>query len=603
MATPDAVRRAIEEARARLAKQKEVQARKDGDHLTQHIVTPVANAVQQLHAMTDVQGNLEKDHTWNNEQYTAITYGLEGKSFCLIGAAGTGKTTTLRGLCKELLKRGLAPPLETNTKWLEAGSPGIVLLSFTRRAVRNIAKQMPEELKNHCLTFHKILEYAPVPYEVEVEDKDFGGTKWVTKIRFEPTRNKINPLPRNIKWVVIDEASMVDTELMEQFKEATRHRDDIKYIVLGDLNQLPPVFGRAILGRMLLTYPVIELTQVYRQAQESPIISLAYCIKNNNYLDFNKRFNTNARQVETKLVIEKEGNGKVTLHPWKIKWEADDALQAMQSQINAWIKDGTYDPDQDIILCPWTKKDTFSAYELNISIANTLGVRRKADVYEVIAGFNTVYLAVGDKVMVDKQDAVITKITRNHGYIGKSPRPHSPNLNRWGHYSKKQDVPDELVLEADELSDAEIDDMLEAMGSPDDKTNKSSHIVTCQNLDTGEEFDLTSTGAFAPINFSFGYAMTVHKAQGSEWRRVFFITHWCHAQMLSRELVYTALTRAAQELYVVMSPHMLSSASAKPRIKGDTLKAKLAWYEQQEKQALAASNLKKQQEQYEEEDE
>lgn len=103
--------------------------------------------------------------SWNAEQKSAITNGVVGKSFVLIGAAGTGKTTTLRGLLQEKLRAGNVPMLEKGTQYLAANTPGVVLVSFTRRAVRNIAKQMPEELKAHCLTIHKLLEFAPEFYE------------------------------------------------------------------------------------------------------------------------------------------------------------------------------------------------------------------------------------------------------------------------------------------------------------------------------------------------------------------------------------------------------------------------------------------------------
>ena len=43
-----------------------------------------------------------------------------------------------------------------------------------------------------------------------------------------------------------------------------------------------------------------------------------------------------------------------------------------------------------------------------------------------------------------------------------------------------------------------------------------------------------------------GYALTVHKAQGSEWDRVFLLLHQSHNTMIQRELLYTAVTRAAK---------------------------------------------------------
>jgi hypothetical protein len=58
--------------------------------------------------------------SWNEEQKLAIDMGYFGKSFCLIGSAGTGKTTTLKGMLLNLLSQSRLPPLETSTNLLVA---------------------------------------------------------------------------------------------------------------------------------------------------------------------------------------------------------------------------------------------------------------------------------------------------------------------------------------------------------------------------------------------------------------------------------------------------------------------------------------------------
>lgn len=550
---------------------------------------------------------------WNAEQAEAIKYGTKRlgagrENFCLIGAAGTGKTTTLKGILREGMKMNLYPPLERGTKWLSVGAPGIVLVSFTRRAVRNIAKQMPADLKDHCLTIHKLLEFSPEFYEADIMDSYGTVVGAKTKMRFAPQRHSGDPLPSNLTTIVIDEASMVDLELFDKLLDALPSVARVQFIILGDLNQLPPVYGQAILGKMLLENPIIELTQVYRQALESPIIALALAVKDNNFKLFNAQcmdgtFDVSIRQVikgktvvraldpvadkiDAKMVpanggqiiIERAGRGKVTLHPWKQKMDQEDALTAMRGQINHWIVEGLYDPDEDLILCPWN--ESFGTIELNKGIANKLGTMREADVYEVIAGFQKHYFAVGDKLLIDKYDCIVEKIERNPKYMGKRPNPHSPNLDRWGNYKKAVVAEDDL-----DLSDADVDGILDALGDVvEDRTAEASHVLKVRMLDTDE---VVAVSKSATINGStFGYAITVHKAQGSECRRIFFVTHYCHSAMLMRELVYTGITRAAEELYIVMSPQMLGTAAARPRIKGDTLAAKLQWYKEKLKERL-----------------
>lgn len=518
--------------------------------------------------------------SWNVEQQLAIDYAMMGRSFCLIGAAGTGKTTTLKGALKALLSSNRLAPLHQSTKWLTAGTPGIALISYTRRAVRNIAKQMPPELRSHCLTYHKLMEYAPNFYDIWDDEQQ----RMRKTVRFEPSYDKMNRLPSSLRLVIVDEASMLSIDYFSLLKDALA--PDCQFIFLGDLNQLPPVYGQAILGQKLLELPIIELTKVYRQALESPIISLALAVKNNSFDLFHSDLNTGTflvngkahsaydpekikvTKLTEKLEIFKEGRGKVTLHPWKKVLDKEDGCWAMAGQLRKWITEGVYDPDQDLVLCPWNK--SFGSIELNKEIADFLGKQRGEVVHEVIAGFLKHYFAVGDRLLVDKTEARILAIDSNPRYLGTLPQLPSKELNRWGMGSHQQSALDE------NLTDEQIDTMLEAAADVEDRTHEASHCIRVWMEDIEEERVLSKAGE---INLcSFAYVITVHKAQGSECRRVFFITHDCHAAMCSRELVYTAITRAAEELYIVMPPTMLAKSASKPRIKGDTLQAKLDFF-------------------------
>lgn len=501
--------------------------------------------------------------SWNEEQATAIDYATFNRSFCLIGAAGTGKTTTLKGAVKAMLQGNTIPPLEKSTKWLSAGAPGICFISYTRRAVRNIAKQMPDDMKGHCITYHKLMEYEPVFYEEW--DAESGQLK--NKMRFEPARNKMNPLPRSLTTIVVDEASMLSIDYFNTLLQALPAPSQVQFIFLGDLNQLPPVYGQAVLGKALLTHPIVELTRVYRQALESPIISLALAIKNNKFDDFITDFGIKDIQNLKEMQQVNTPRGRITLRPWKRVVDKDDALYAVQGQIKDWILDGTFDPEEDVILCPWNK--SFGTDELNKAVADTISTRDELDVWEVIAGFNKHYFAVGDRLLVDKADAKILDIYRNPRYLGTMPRAPSKTMNRWGTGSSSADFGEGLTAE-------DIDEMLLHAASVEDRTHDASHCIKVLMLDTGEEKIITDA---ATINASvFSYCLTVHKAQGSEWRKVFLLTHDCHSAMCSRELVYTAVTRASEELYVLMPPKMMAKAASRPRIKGDTLAAKLEFF-------------------------
>jgi ATP-dependent exoDNAse (exonuclease V) alpha subunit len=510
---------------------------------------------------------------WNTQQQDAIQKAVFRQSFCLIGAAGTGKTTTLKGAIQALLESGRVAPLKSSTKRLAEGGPGIALVSYTRRAVRNIAKQMSGEIKDHCLTIHKLLEFE----RTEVESVGEDGSMTIKK-PFLPARNRHNPLPAELTTIIVDEASMPSTDLFAQLIDALPDPGAVQFIFLGDLNQLPPVYGQPILGVKLLELPIVELTQVYRQALESPIIALALAVKNNNFASFNKDAEVlwnasrhwNAKEVKEKIQLNAPGRGKVTIIPWKKEFDAEYSLKAVAAQIPSWITSGLYDPEEDMMLCPWAK--SFGTLELNKHIGNTLALNKGLVVHEVIAGFEKHYFAVGDRLMVDKQDAVILEITKNYKYMGQHPQEASIHLDRWG---KRRDG---VKTVGDEGDIGDVDELLAAWDAAEveDRTAQCSHSIKVRMLDTEE---VTFLSKAQEVNSSsLGYAMTVHKAQGSECRKVFFITAGCHSSMLSRELVYTACTRAAEELIILMRPGMLGSAASKPRIKGDTLKDKLDFF-------------------------
>lgn len=567
---------AIARAKALIAAKAAEKAAREAARLAELPAVHTAEALA-VHAPTSSTITL----SLNAEQQQAVDYGFYGKSFCLIGAAGTGKTTTLKAVLQTMIEQHRIPILGSSTSNLQSGTPGVALIAYTRRAVRNIARQMPAELKKHCLTFHRLVEYAPEYYTETNEDGEE-----VNRMRFAPTYNKTCKLPSNLRFIVVDEASMLSMDHFQQLIDALEDPSQVQFVFLGDLNQLPPVYGIPILGKKLLDLPVIELTRVYRQALESPIISLALAIKDNNFdtlvsdvragvFDIegcDRRVFDPRRLPAGKVVLSKPGRGKVTLHSWKKKLDKDDGLLAMQGHLRMMVRDGAYVPDEDLVLCPWNT--SFGTDELNKAIADFLGKQREAEIHEVIAGFEKHYFAVGDKLMVEKQEAVILSIKRNPRYMGKRPRPASKKVNRWG-VAESDDAVD---MFSEDLTDEDIDLLLAHAANIEERTTEASHVIRVRFFDSDLEQDLTAAGV---INASqFAYAMTVHKAQGSECRRVILITSHAHAAMCSRELIYTGITRAAEELYLVLENTMLGKAASKPRIKGDTLQDKIAFFEQ-----------------------
>lgn len=590
------VQLALERAKQRLQAIKEEKANAlaaQQAEITKHQLTNTAESLKSAYSTWKIDSSRE----WNEEQLLGITTGLKGKAFCLIGAAGTGKTSTLKGLVNSLLSNSILPIVSgaEQTKQLTAGKPGIVLCSYTNMAVRQIAKHFSKDITT-C-TIHKLLEFRPVKYEVD--DPETGGTKYT--MRFEPYRNSMNPLPSALHTIVVDESSMVDIDLIKLVEDALPNPEAVQWIFLGDLNQLPPVYGGPILGKKLLELPIVELTRVYRQALESPIISLAIEMKDGKTIPFTEA-----------VEIDKGEHGKLIIRPWSKSISADDALDKASNFCKAAIKEEVLDIYSDMILCPHNVG--FGTLELNSRIADFLGRQRDATVFEVIAGFNKHYLAVGDKVLVRKREAIITSIGYNRSYSGKPPiSPLVYKIDRWGGAAK---ISGATVSWEDQNAGIDVDAMLSSMsmhGEVEDRKHQASHGITVRYINgtdprkwqesdsaetVGEDYETAYLETAADINdMLFGYAITVHKSQGSEWRKVLLILHNKHHAMCSRELLYTAITRAAKELIIICEPDRgikvgtLTKAAKAPRLKGNTLAEKLISlkekFAQEEQEALS----------------
>jgi exodeoxyribonuclease V alpha subunit len=488
---------------------------------------------------------------------------LSGRDCVLIGAAGTGKTTCLKAVIAALATLPTATPLKGAHKYLLEGTPSTVLTSFTRRAVNNLKRAVSADFKPNCITLHKLLEYEPHYYEVV--DPETGEDR--KTMQFQPARSIYNPLDSSIRTIVTDEASMVSLELEEEVNIALPHK--VQRIYLGDINQLPPVFGSAVLGYRMQELPVIELTEIYRQAANSPIIKYATAIKNGEVFQFKEKH------------TEETEDGKITFHPWKKRITGEDALATTALLLKRAIDVGAYDPDEHMVLCPFNK--SFGTIELNRHIANHLARKRGAVTYEVVAGFLTHYYSVGDKVMYDKEDAVITAISRNGAYTGsKRPKKESTTLDYWGCEQGGEDAILAAKLEAAKddafLTEEDVEKLMEEMsGSPEEtRVTAASHVITLQMIDSDQEVTIDS--ASSVNGMMHGYALTVHKSQGAEWDKVFICLHQSHATMLQRELLYTAITRARNEVYVICESDTFTKGVLSQKIKGNTLAEKAEYF-------------------------
>jgi hypothetical protein len=523
---------------------------------------------------------------YTDEQQAAIDAAGKGWSFVMCGFAGTGKTTAAKGCAIALIASGKIRSISRVTKYLQAGFPGVAVVSYTNKAVQNIKRQMPESFKPHTITLHKLIQFEPVFYEIE--DPQTGQIR--KTMRFEPKYNANNPLPRELGVVIIEESSMVGIDLYAMYRAACPHKP--QEIFLGDLNQLPPVFGSAVLGFKMLSLPVIALTKPQRQASESSILRFSWDIKDGKSELFRAADNrtvevdhpskpgaTISKRVwnwASRLQSENTEAGRITVRPFQKKLLESHAMLTVVTLLKQWSVPETcadpllkYNPDEDIILTPFNK--AFGTIEMNRQISQFLGERRNAVVYEVIAGYNKHYLAVGDRIFYNKEECHIINIARNGEYMGKIPQAPSINLDRWGNF--KEVGKEEGYHESAESEDDDLELLAGlTMDNIEDRVNAASHVLTLRFTD-GTELEIDSAAEFNAM--LGGYALTVHKSQGSEWQKVFIFLHHTQATMHSRELLYTAVTRARTDLVILCEPDSIEKCINQPRLAGVTMEEKI----------------------------
>lgn len=177
--------------------------------------------------------------SYEAQQKKAIIAAVERGALILTGGPGTGKTTTLRAIITLLESMG---------ERVEIAAP-------TGRA----AKRMSELTGCEARTLHRLLE-------VEWDEND------------RPYFDRNEKKPLDIDALIVDEVSMVDTLLFESLLRALK--SGCRLILVGDINQLPAVGAGSILHDLIRSnvLPMVELTEVFRQALTSDIVANAHRI-------------------------------------------------------------------------------------------------------------------------------------------------------------------------------------------------------------------------------------------------------------------------------------------------------------------------------------
>lgn len=414
------------------------------------------------------------DMTLTNDQENAKNliaewyFNTDDLVFVLSGYAGTGKTFLIDYTVREVLG-------------LKIGEEA-AFVSPTGKAAANLVKKGTAAGTVHSLIYVRDEEDYDVDENGEIVELD--------ELHFI----KREKLPEKLRLIVIDEASMVNGEMLKDLLSF-----NVKCLFSGDGAQLPPVNGSC----PLMEYPDYVMTEIVRQAQDNPIVTLASMARKGERIPYGNYGNKAC--VIPKTALSASERKRLFLQADQILCGKNSTRIALNEEIRKYkgMEKAPYPLDGEKVICTlndWEKpldKDA-KFFLVNGIIGTAYGVKEQEDDLAVME-FETDFSA--ERITVPFDAGIFTKKKYAH------------------HYGER----------AVTLSDGRV-------------VHEYNYEVlrTCRNVSD------------EPIcRFEFAYAVTCHKAQGSEFDFVIvFDESWAFREDKDRWL-YTAITRAKEKLLIV----------------------------------------------------
>ena len=380
--------------------------------------------------------------TYDESQREAITKSLNNNLTIITGGPGTGKTTIIRCIVRLLLEI------------LNVSPEKLALLAPTGRA----ARKLMETTNIPAYTIHRYLKWDKEKNSFSVDEYN----------------------PNKEEYIIVDEASMIDTMLMSSLLKGTLTH--AKFIFVGDYYQLPSVSQGQVLKDLIDSecLDVIKLNRLYRQTEDSYINTLAYEVKN--------------KEISENFLAKYDDYNFISC--------PDEAILNTTSDIvKKAISKGYTEKDIQVLAPIYKTKNGID--ELNKMLQNIMNPKSNSK-NELTSG--DIIYREGDKVLqlINDNDNGIS-----NGDIGYIESIVNANKTK----SKKH----ELIINFDGTR---------VVYSPKDL-----------------------------INIKHGYAISVHKSQGGEFKLVIMPFCKSYKRMLYNKLVYTAITRAKQVLLLVGDPN------------------------------------------------
>lgn len=386
--------------------------------------------------------------TLDDMQREAVIGAIRNGLMIITGGPGTGKTTIIN----------------TIIRYFEMEGMDIRLAAPTGRA----AKRMSETTGYEAQTVHRLLEVNG-----GMDDEHSGAGS-----HFE--RNEMNPLETDV--IIVDEMSMVDINLINALLAAVV--DGTRLILVGDVDQLPSVGPGNVLRDMINSecFNVVKLTRIFRQSDESEIITNAHAINRGEDVALNKY----SRDF---LFIHR------------------DTPEAIIAALCTVVRDKLpryVDADvSEIQVMTPMRKGVVGVEKLNQTLQTYLN---PPEASKLEKEFGQVTFRVGDKVMQIRNNYQIEWERRSrYGIV---------NETGMGVFNGDTGIIEEIRPYTEEV----------VVRFDDDRYVKYSYKQL-------EELELA-------------YAITVHKSQGSEYPAVIIPMFPGPRMLMTRNLLYTAVTRA-----------------------------------------------------------
>lgn len=429
----------------------------------------------------------------DESQERAVSAAMTAQFMVISGGPGVGKTTTLRALLDRLDAARTQDP--TSPSYYDA--PEYLLASPTGKAARRLS----EATGRPARTIHRLLGYHPLQ-------------GW--------RHNRLEPI--EAKLVVVDEASMLDTELAGALLDAI-DPGTTRLLLVGDADQLPSVGPGRVFGDLIDSgrIPVARLTTLHRAAQESWICRNAPVV---------------LRGQVPELLAPAAGD---------FRWVEENAVDRLTERVVALVTreipamaKGLPVTSADIQVLSPQRTGVAGVDALNAALQRAINPRDPRAAWETGSGDDgtgphargaIARMAIGDRVIQTHNDYTLGVMNGETGTVlsfDKSPTP--------------------------------------------DGKSQEMMLVQFEGHERPVGFN-----RYAAKDLRLAYALTVHKSQGSEFAWVVVIAHTTHTRMLSRQILYTAITRAKRGVVIVGDAEALKRAvrNDKPARRNTTLVERL----------------------------